>query len=288
MKQLKMVKQPTDRSSISFDKYLQDVSKEELITADEEVDLARRIKQGDQAALEKLTRANLRFVVSVSKQYQNQGISLPDLINEGNLGLIKAAQRFDETRWFKFISYAVWRIRQSILQTIAEQWRIVRLPLNKIGSMNKINRMFAVLEQEYERPPTVEELAKVLDMPRESVNESLRISWRHVSFDATIHREEDATLIDIFPDADSPSPDKDILRESLVKEVERSLWTLPDIEAEVIRLYYGIGKTHGLTLEEVGERLGIPSKKVESHKKKAIRRLRGQGYRNKLLKPYLG
>jgi RNA polymerase primary sigma factor len=287
MRQLKITKSITNRESQSLDKYLHEIGKEELITAEEEVELARRIKKGDQSALEKLTRANLRFVVSVSKQYQNQGLSLPDLINEGNLGLIKAAQRFDETRGFKFISYAVWWIRQSILQALAEQSRIVRLPLNQVGSLNKINKMFAKLEQEYDRPPTVDELAVALDMPIEKVAESLKVSGRHVSVDAPFQEGESNSLLDVMINEDSPKADRDLLSESLVKEIERSLSTLSDKEAEVIRLFYGIGKTHGMTLEEIGAKFNLTRERVRQIKEKAIKRLRHTS-RSKLLKSYLG
>ena len=287
MRQLKITKSITNRESQSLDKYLQEIGKEELITAEEEVELARRIKQGDQLALEKLTRANLRFVVSVSKQYQNQGLSLPDLINEGNLGLIKAAQRFDETRGFKFISYAVWWIRQSILQALAEQSRIVRLPLNQVGSLNKINKMFAKLEQEYDRPPTVEELAEALDLPPQKVADSLRVSGRHVSVDAPFTEEDSSSLLDVMVNSDSPDADDDLMSESLIREIERSLSTLTEKEREVIRLFYGIGMKHGLTLEEIGDRFGLTRERVRQIKEKAIRRLRHSS-RSKHLKAYLG
>ncbi len=282
MRQLKITKSITNRESQSLDKYLQEIGREDLITAEEEVELAQRIKKGDQLALEKLTRANLRFVVSVSKQYQNQGLSLPDLINEGNLGLIKAAQRFDETRGFKFISYAVWWIRQSILQALAEQSRIVRLPLNQVGSLNKINKMFAKLEQEYDRPPTVEEIATALDIPAEKVADSLKVSGRHVSVDAPF-TEDDSVMVN----SDSPTADFGLLNESLVQEIERSLSTLTEKEREVIRLFYGIGMKHGLTLEEIGDRFGLTRERVRQIKEKAIRRLRHSS-RSKHLKAYLG
>lgn len=288
MRQLKITKSITNRESQSLDKYLQDIGKEELITAEEEVELARRIKQGDQLALEKLTRANLRFVVSVAKQYQNQGLTLPDLINEGNLGLIKAAQKFDETRGFKFISYAVWWIRQSILQALAEQARIVRLPLNQVGSLNKINKAFSKLEQEYERPPTAEELAENLEVPEDKVKESLNVSGRHVSMDAPLSSNEDGgTLMDVMSNADSPDADQTLMSESLQREIERSLSTLTDKEREIIRLFFGIGMNHGLTLEEIGAKFNLTRERVRQIKEKAIRRLRHTS-RNKLLKAYLG
>ena len=243
MRQLKITKQVTNRETASLDKYLQEIGKVDLITADEEVELAQRIKAGDQIALEKLTKANLRFVVSVAKQYQNQGLTLPDLINEGNLGLIKAAQRFDETRGFKFISYAVWWIRQSILQALAEQSRIVRLPLNKIGSINKINKTYAFLEQSHERPPSAEEIAKELDMTINDVKESMKNSGRHVSMDAPLVEGEDSNLYDVLRSGESPNPDKDLLHESLRTEIERALETLTPREADVIRLYFWFGKS---------------------------------------------
>jgi len=288
MRQLKITKSITNRESQSLDKYLQDIGKEELITAEMEVELAKRIHQGDQWALEKLTRANLRFVVSVAKQYQNQGLTLPDLINEGNLGLIKAAQKFDETRGFKFISYAVWWIRQSILQALAEQARIVRLPLNQVGSLNKINKAFSKLEQEYERPPSAEELAEILEVPEDKVKESMKVAGRHVSMDAPLSSSEDGgTLMDVMANADSPAADKLLLAESLQKEIERSLSTLTDKEKEIIRLFFGIGMNHGLTLEEIGTKFNLTRERVRQIKEKAIRRLRHSS-RNKLLKDYLG
>lgn len=288
MRQLKITKSITNRESQSLDKYLQDIGKEELITAEIEVELAKRIKQGDQKALEKLTRANLRFVVSVAKQYQNQGLTLPDLINEGNLGLIKAAQKFDETRGFKFISYAVWWIRQSILQALAEQARIVRLPLNQVGSLNKINKAFSKLEQEYERAPSAEELAEVLEVPEEKIKESLKVAGRHVSMDAPLSSSEDGgTLMDVMANSDSPKADKLLMAESLQKEIERSLSTLTDKEREIIRLFFGIGMNHGLTLEEIGAKFNLTRERVRQIKEKAIRRLRHTS-RNKLLKAYLG
>ncbi len=288
MRQLKITKSITNRESQSLDKYLQDIGKEELITAEMEVELAKKIKQGDQLALEKLTRANLRFVVSVAKQYQNQGLTLPDLINEGNLGLIKAAQKFDETRGFKFISYAVWWIRQSILQALAEQARIVRLPLNQVGSLNKINKAFSKLEQEYERAPSVEELAEILEVPEDKVKESMKVAGRHVSMDAPLSSSEDGgTLMDVMANNDSPNADKHLLSESLQKEIERSLSTLTDKEKEIIRLFFGIGMNHGLTLEEIGTKFNLTRERVRQIKEKAIRRLRHTS-RNKLLKAYLG
>lgn len=288
MRQLKITKSITNRESQSLDKYLQDIGKEELITAEEEVELARRIKVGDQKALEKLTRANLRFVVSVAKQYQNQGLTLPDLINEGNLGLIKAAQKFDETRGFKFISYAVWWIRQSILQALAEQARIVRLPLNQVGSLNKINKAFSRLEQEYERAPSAEELAEALEVPEEKIKESLNVSGRHVSVDAPLTTNEDGgTLIDVMVNTESERTDSGLMNESLQREIERSLSTLTDKEREIIRLFFGIGMNHGLTLEEIGSKFNLTRERVRQIKEKAIRRLRHTS-RNKLLKTYLG
>jgi RNA polymerase primary sigma factor len=288
MRQLKITESITNRESQSLDKYLQDIGREELITAEEEVELARKIKQGDQRALEKLTRANLRFVVSVAKQYQNQGLTLPDLINEGNLGLIKAAQKFDETRGFKFISYAVWWIRQSILQALAEQARIVRLPLNQVGSLNKINKAYSKLEQEFERQPSAEELAEALEVPEDKIKESLNVSGRHVSMDAPLSSSEDGgTLMDVMANSDAPKADHALMAESLQKEIERSLSTLTDKEREIIRLFFGIGMNHGLTLEEIGAKFNLTRERVRQIKEKAIRRLRHTS-RNKLLKSYLG
>ncbi|NQY00817.1 MAG: sigma-70 family RNA polymerase sigma factor [Flavobacteriaceae bacterium] len=287
MRQLKITKQVTNRETASLDKYLQEIGKVDLITADEEVELAQRIKAGDQRALEKLTKANLRFVVSVAKQYQNQGLTLPDLINEGNLGLIKAAKRFDETRGFKFISYAVWWIRQSILQALAEQSRIVRLPLNKIGSINKINKMYAFLEQENERPPSAEEIAKKLDMTVNDVKESMKNSGRHVSMDAPLIEGEDSNLYDVLNSGESPNPDKELLHESLRTEIERALETLTPREADVISLYFGLNGEHPLTLEEIGEKFDLTRERVRQIKEKAIRRLKHVS-RNKILKTYLG
>ena len=287
MRQLKITKQVTNRETASLDKYLQEIGKVDLITADEEVELAQRIKAGDQIALEKLTKANLRFVVSVAKQYQNQGLTLPDLINEGNLGLIKAAQRFDETRGFKFISYAVWWIRQSILQALAEQSRIVRLPLNKIGSINKINKTYAFLEQSHERPPSAEEIAKELDMTISDVKESMKNSGRHVSMDAPLVEGEDSNLYDVLRSGESPNPDKELLHESLRTEIERALETLTPREADVIRLYFGLGNQHPMTLEEIGETFDLTRERVRQIKEKAIRRLKHTS-RSKILKTYLG
>jgi RNA polymerase primary sigma factor len=283
MRQLKITKSITNRESRSLDKYLQEIGKEELITAEEEVDLARKIKQGDQVALEKLTRANLRFVVSVAKQYQNQGLTLPDLINEGNLGLIKAAQRFDETRGFKFISYAVWWIRQSILQAIAEHSRIVRLPLNQVGSLNKLNKAFSKLEQEFEREPTEEELASILDLPEDKVKDSISISGRHISMDAPLISGEESTLYDVMENRDSPKADKSLIMESLQQEIERTLDTLSEREKEIIKLYFGIGMNHGLTIDEIGEKFDLTRERVRQIKEKALKRLR-QSTRSKLLR----
>jgi RNA polymerase primary sigma factor len=286
MRQLKITKSITNRESASLDKYLQEIGKEELITVEEEVELAQRIKKGDQAALEKLTRANLRFVVSVAKQYQNQGLSLPDLINEGNLGLIKAAEKFDETRGFKFISYAVWWIRQSILQALAEQSRIVRLPLNQVGSLNKINKAFSKFEQEHERKPSPEELAESLDLPADKVADTLRVSGRHVSVDAPFVDGEDNSLLDVLVNNDSPNADRALIMESLAKEIHRALATLTERESDIIRLFFGIG-CQEMTLEEIGERFGLTRERVRQIKEKAIRRLRHTS-RSKLLKKYLG
>jgi RNA polymerase primary sigma factor len=286
MRQLKITKSITNRESASLDKYLQEIGKEELITVEEEVELAQRIKKGDQVALEKLTRANLRFVVSVAKQYQNQGLSLPDLINEGNLGLIKAAEKFDETRGFKFISYAVWWIRQSILQALAEQSRIVRLPLNQVGSLNKINKAFSKFEQEHERKPSPEELAESLELPADKVADTLRVSGRHVSVDAPFVDGEDNSLLDVLVNNDSPNADTSLIMESLAKEIGRALATLTERESDIIRLFFGIG-CQEMTLEEIGERFGLTRERVRQIKEKAIRRLRHTS-RSKLLKGYLG
>lgn len=287
MRQLKITKQVTNRETASLDKYLQEIGKVDLITAEEEVELAQRIREGDQIALEKLTKANLRFVVSVAKQYQNQGLSLPDLINEGNLGLIKAAQRFDETRGFKFISYAVWWIRQSILQALAEQSRIVRLPLNKIGSINKINKAFASIEQEEERTPSASEIASFLDMSETDVKESQRNSGRHVSMDAPLVEGEDSNLYDVLRSGESPNPDRELMNASLSIEIERALETLTPREADVIRLYFGLESKQSLTLEEIGERFDLTRERVRQIKEKAIRRLKHVS-RSKILKTYLG
>ncbi|HNQ82333.1 MAG TPA: RNA polymerase sigma factor RpoD/SigA [Bacteroidales bacterium] len=287
MRQLKISKSITNRETASLDKYLQDIGREELITAEEEVELARRIRSGDDKALDKLVKANLRFVVSVAKQYQNQGLSLPDLINEGNLGLIKAAQRFDETRGFKFISYAVWWIRQSILQALAEQSRLVRLPLNQVGSLNKIKKATSRLEQEYERLPSVEEIAKKLDIPEHKLDKAMRITTRYVSMDAPIAEDEDTKFLDVFVSDDTPRTDTNLMRESLNKEIQRSLSTLTDKERDVINLYYGIGMNHGLTLDEIGAKFNLTRERVRQIKEKAIRRLKHTS-RSKLLKAYLG
>ena len=286
MRQLKITKSITNRESASLDKYLQEIVKEDLITVEEEVELAQRIRKGDQEALEKLTKANLRFVVSVAKQYQNQGLSLPDLINEGNLGLIKAAEKFDETRGFKFISYAVWWIRQSILQALAEQSRIVRLPLNQVGSLNKINKAFARFEQEHERVPSPEELASELELPREKVTDTLRVAGRHISVDAPFADGEDNSLLDVLVNPDSPNADRGLINESLATEVDRALETLTERERDIIRYFFGIGCSE-MTLEEIGEKFDLTRERVRQIKEKAIRRLRHSS-RSKLLKSYLG
>ena len=286
MRQLKITKSITNRESASLDKYLQEIGKEDLITVEEEVELAQRIKKGDQEALEKLTKANLRFVVSVAKQYQNQGLSLPDLINEGNLGLIKAAEKFDETRGFKFISYAVWWIRQSILQALAEQSRIVRLPLNQVGSLNKINKAFARFEQEHERTPSPEELATELELSKEKVTDTLRVAGRHVSVDAPFADGEDNSLLDVLVNPDSPNADRGLINESLSTEVDRALETLTERERDIIKYFFGIG-TSEMTLEEIGEKFDLTRERVRQIKEKAIRRLRHSS-RSKLLKSYLG
>jgi RNA polymerase primary sigma factor len=287
MRQLKITKQVTNRETASLDKYLHDIGKENLITADEEVELARRIKQGDKVALEKLTKANLRFVVSVAKQYQNQGLSLPDLINEGNLGLIKAAQRFDETRGFKFISYAVWWIRQSILQALAEQARIVRLPMNKIGMTTKINKAIAYLEQEFERPPSVAEIAEYTKLPVSDIKEAMKNGSKHTSLDAPLLQDEDSTMIDVIKSEDSTTPETGLLYESLRKEIDRAISTLSEKEQDVIRLYFGLDGKHPMTLEEIGEKFDLTRERVRQIKEKAIRRLK-QTSRSKILKSYLG
>ena len=286
MRQLKIIQSITNRESASLDKYLQEIGREELITVEDEVELAQRIRKGDQEALEKLTRANLRFVVSVAKQYQNQGLSLPDLINEGNLGLIKAAEKFDETRGFKFISYAVWWIRQSILQALAEQSRIVRLPLNQVGSLNKINKALSKFEQENERMPSPEELSEILDIPREKIIDTLRVSGRHVSVDAPFVDGEDNNLLDVLVNSDSPNADRGLVNESLNKEIERALSTLTERERDIIKYFFGIGIGE-MTLEEIGEFFGLTRERVRQIKEKAIRRLRHSA-RSKLLKSYLG
>jgi RNA polymerase primary sigma factor len=287
MRQLKISKQITNRESQSLDKYLQEIGKVDLLTADEEVVLAKRIREGDQLALEKLTKANLRFVVSVAKQYQNQGLSLGDLINEGNLGLIKAAQRFDETRGFKFISYAVWWIRQSILQALAEQSRIVRLPLNRVGSLNKISKTFSELEQKFEREPSPEELAEVLEITANEVVDTMKISGRHVSMDAPFVQGEENSLLDVLENDGDEKPDDGLMNDSLRKEVQRALSTLTQREADVITLYFGLNGEHAMTLEEIGEKFNLTRERVRQIKEKAIRRLRHTS-RSKTLKPYLG
>lgn len=288
MRQLKITKSITNRESQSLEKYLQEIGKVDLLTPEEEVDLAKRIKQGDQQALEKLTKANLRFVVSVAKQYQNQGLSLSDLINEGNLGLIKAAQRFDETRGFKFISYAVWWIRQSILQALAEQSRIVRLPLNKVGSLNKINKAFSQLEQEYEREPSADELADVLEIATSEVQTTLGVAARHVSMDAPFVEGEDNSLLDVLENGNTPGTDAKLeYMESLRREIERSLSTLTDRQRDVIKLYFGIGVEHPMSLEDIGDKFGLTRERVRQIKDKAINKLRSAS-RSKLLKAYLG
>ncbi len=287
MRQLRITKQVTNRETLSLDKYLHEIGKVELLTAEKEVELAKRIRKGDRAALEKLIKANLRFVVSVSKQYQNQGLSLPDLINEGNLGLIKAAERFDETRGFKFISYAVWWIRQSILQALAEQARIVRLPLNKIGSINKINRAFSKLEQEYQREPTAEEVAKVLETTAGVVENAMKVSNHHVSMDAPMHDEDGNNLYDVMLNDESPSPDNGLLDNSLKKEIERTLLTLGEREAEILKYYFGLNGYRQHTLEEIGDIFSLTRERVRQIKEKSIKRLKNN-YRNRLLKAYLG
>ena len=286
MRQLKITKSITNRESASLDKYLQEIGREELVSPEEEVELAQRIRKGDQEALEKLTRANLRFVVSVAKQYQNQGLSLPDLINEGNLGLIKAAEKFDETRGFKFISYAVWWIRQSILQALAEQSRIVGLPLNQVGSLNKINKALGKFEQENERQPSTEELADMIDIPKDKIADTLRVSGRHVSVDAPFVEGEDNSLLDVLPNDDSPSADRGLTNESLGTEIERALQILTVREREIIKSFFGIG-CQEMTLEEIGERLDLTRERVRQIKEKAIRKLKKPSA-SKLLKSYLG
>ena len=287
MRQLKISKQITNRESQSLDKYLQEIGRVDLLTPDEEVVLAKRIREGDQLALEKLTKANLRFVVSVAKQYQNQGLSLGDLINEGNLGLIKAAQRFDETRGFKFISYAVWWIRQSILQALAEQSRIVRLPLNRVGSLNKISKKFSELEQKFEREPSPDELAEVLEVSTNEVVDTMKISGRHVSMDAPFVQGEENSLLDVLENETEEKPDTGLMNDSLRREVQRALSTLTQREGDVISLYFGLNGQHSMTLEEIGEKFNLTRERVRQIKEKAIRRLRHTS-RSKALKPYLG
>ncbi len=287
MRQLKIVKQVTNRDTPSLDKYLHEIGKVELITAEEEVELARRIRGGDLDALNQLVKVNLRFVVSVSKQYQNQGLSLPDLINEGNLGLIKAAQRFDETRGFKFISYAVWWIRQSILQALAEQARIVRLPLNKIGSINKINKILAVLEQKFERPPTELEISQALELTPKDIKVSIKNAVRHISMDAPLAKGEENNMYDVLLSKDAPSPDKQLITDSLRKEIERALNTLTHREAHIVRLYYGLNEKYPITLDEIGEAFNLTRERVRQIKEKAIKRLK-HTTRSKILRTYLG
>jgi RNA polymerase primary sigma factor len=287
MRQLKITKQVTNRDTPSLDKYLQEIGRVDLISPEEEVSLARKIRSGDSNALRKLVKANLRFVVSVAKQYQNQGMSLPDLINEGNLGLMKAAQRFDETRGFKFISYAVWWIRQAILQSLAEQARIVRLPVNKIGSINRINRAFSRLEQEYEREPSSHEIAEMLEMFPEDVKDALKTNGRTVSMDAPISSEEDNNMYDVLQSNDTPSPDRNLINESLAYEIERALNTLSSRESKVLKLYFGLGMKHPFTLEEIGEELNLTRERVRQIKEKAIKRIQFTT-RCKILKSYLG
>lgn len=287
MRQLKIIKQVTNRETASLDKYLHEIGKVDLLTADQEVDLARKVRTGDNLALEKLIKANLRFVVSVSKQYQNQGLSLPDLINEGNLGLIKAAKRFDETRGFKFISYAVWWIRQSILQALAEQARIVRLPLNKIGSINKINKALSELEQKYEREPSIDEIASAIEIAPADIKEAMKSAGRHVSMDAPLTDGEDGDMYEVLLSKDNPSPDGTLLNDSLRKEIERALSSLTEREASIIRLYFGLNGKHPYTLEEIGEEFNLTRERVRQIKEKAIKRLK-HTTRSKILKTYLG
>ena len=287
MKQLKISKQITNRESQSLDKYLQEIGKVSLLTADQEVELARKIKQGDKQALERLTKANLRFVVSVAKQYQNQGLSLGDLINEGNLGLMKAAQRFDETRGFKFISYAVWWIRQSILQALAEQSRIVRLPLNRVGALNKVAKAFASLEQAYEREPSPEEIADRLEVNRAEVVDTIRLSGKHISMDAPFVQEDGNNLYDVLENKGSNTPDHSLFHESLCKEVQRALSALSEREADVVSLYFGINGHKEMTLEEIGKQLSLTRERVRQIKEKAIKKLQHHS-KSKMLKPFLG
>ena len=286
MRQLKITKSITNRESASLDKYLQEIGHEDLLSVDEEVELAQRIRKGDREAIEKLTKANLRFVVSVAKQYQNQGLSLPDLINEGNLGLIKAAEKFDETRGFKFISYAVWWIRQSILQAIAEQSRIVRLPLNQVGSVNKINRVLNRFEQENERRPSIEEIADKVDLPQDKIEDAMKVNNRHVSVDAPFVDGEDNSLLDIMVNDDAPMADRALVMESLREEINRALLTLNERERNIIEAFFGINQPE-MTLEEIGEKFNLTRERVRQIKEKAIRRLR-HNTKNKLLKSYLG
>ena len=286
MRQLKITKSITNRESASLDKYLQEIGHEELVSMEEEVELAQRIRKGDRKALEKLTKANLRFVVSVAKQYQNQGLSLPDLINEGNLGLIKAAEKFDETRGFKFISYAVWWIRQSILQAIAEQSRIVRLPLNQVGSVNKINRVLNKFEQENERRPSVDEIADKVDLPEDKIVDALKVNGRHVSVDAPFIDGEDNSLLDVLPNTDSPMADNELVMESLRDEIARALQTLNERERNIIEAFFGINQAE-MTLEEIGDKYGLTRERVRQIKENAILRLR-HNTKNKMLKSYLG
>lgn len=287
MRQLKISKQITNRESQSLDKYLQEIGKVDLITADQEVELAKRIKDGDQIALEKLTKANLRFVVSVAKQYQNNGLTLGDLINEGNVGLIKAATRFDETRGFKFISYAVWWIRQSIMQALAEQSRIVRLPLNRVGSLNKISRTFSELEQKFQREPSAEELAEVMEISTDEVRDNLSISGRHVSVDAPFAQGEENNLLDVLENDSEQTPDSGLMEDSLRKEVQRALATLTQRESDVIAYYFGLNGEQSMTLEEIGAKFNLTRERVRQIKEKATRRLRHSS-RSKTLKAYLG
>ena len=289
MRQLKIVKQVTNRESASLDKYLQEIGRMELITADEECELAKKIRLGDQLALEKLTKSNLRFVVSVSKQYQNQGLSLPDLINEGNLGLIKAAQRFDETRGFKFISYAVWWIRQSILQALAEQSRIVRLPLNKIGAINRINKTFSKLEQKYEREPSASEIGEILELSEDDINDSLKNNMRHVSMDAPLAASDESsgTILDVLESGEMAGPESGLIKESLKSEIERLLNTLSQREADVLKYFYGLNCENSLTLEEISSKLNLTRERVRQIREKAIKRLKMTS-KSKILKSYLG
>ena len=287
MRQLKISKQVTNRETLSLDKYLHDIGKVELLSSEKEVELAKRIRKGDEKALQELIKGNLRFVVSVAKQYQNQGLSLPDLINEGNMGLIKAARRFDETRGFKFISYAVWWIRQSILQALAEQARLVRLPLNKIGSVNKINRTYSKLEQEFQREPTYEEVAGSLNAPVQAVEDAMKVSIHHISMDAPLRDEDENNLYDIISNNESISPDKNLITNSLRKEIERTLSTLSDREAEVIKYYFGLSDHRQYSLDEISETMGLTRERVRQIKEKSIKKLKNN-YRNRLLKTYLG